>query len=92
MREHWGASEQQVYNYKPRVETVNSDRFTRMCPQIYGCVSMCMDASVFRKEMLCTTQDKLVFVRVVHNTQSASQSHSLGKMERGAYYDPGPEF
>lgn len=54
-----------------------------MRPQIYCCVSICMGVSVFSRETLCVTQDKLVFVRAaVHKTKSASQNHSLGKMEK----------
>lgn len=33
---HLVPSEQQVSIHKPRVETCNPDRFTRMCLQIYG--------------------------------------------------------
>lgn len=52
-----------------RVKTCNSDHFTRARPQIYGCVSICMGVSVFSRETLCVTQDKLVFVRAgVHKT------------------------
>lgn len=70
---HLVPNEQQVSSHKPRVETCNPDRFTRMCPQIYGCVSVCTGVSVFCTEMLCVTQDKCVFVSAgVHKTRSAS--------------------
>lgn len=89
---HLGASEQQGYNHKPGVETCSSDHFTRMRPQIYGCVSMCKVTSAFSRETLCVTQDKLVFVRTAHKTQRASQNHSLGKMEKEHIMIPAPEF
>lgn len=51
----------------PRAETCNLGHFTRMYPEIYGCVPVCMcicrGMSVFTGEMLCMTQDRLVFVR-----------------------------
>lgn len=73
---------------KPRVETRNSDCFTRMRPRIYGCGSMCKGASVFSRETLCVTQDKLVFVTAVYKTHSASWNHSLGKMEKERIMSP----
>lgn len=64
----------------PRVETCNSDRFTRMRPQIYGCAPICMGVSVFSGETLCVTQDKLVFVK---SSRSRDSEPQFGvKMER----------
>lgn len=64
-------------------ELKHAARFTRMYPQIYGCVSMCMGVSVFSRKTQCVTQDKHVFVKAaVHKTQSASQNHNLGKLKK----------
>ena len=91
VRTHLGASESITTN--PGVETCNSDRFTRMHPQIYGCVSICMGVSVFSGETPCVTQDKRVFVRAgVHKTRERFSEPQFGKNGKGAYYDPGPEF
>lgn len=44
-----GAIPHQVFDHKPRVETCDSNCFTRMHLQIYGCGSACMGASVFSR-------------------------------------------
>lgn len=63
------------YNRNLRVKTC-SGHFTRTLPQIYGCASLLMGVSVFSREMLCVTQDKLLFVRTsVHKTKRFSEPH-----------------
>lgn len=57
----------------PTVETCNSDSFTRMHPQIYGCVSICMGVSVFSRKTLCVTQDKLIIVRAATHSECSSE-------------------
>lgn len=63
-----------------RVKTCNSDHFTRMQPQIYGCV--CLSAWVW----VCLEERCYAWLGT-----SASPNRRLGN-GKGAYYDPGPEF
>ena len=53
---------------------------------------MCMGATVFSGETLCTTQDKLVFVRARSQDSECLSEPQFWKNGKGAYYDPGPEF
>lgn len=71
----------------PRAETRNLGHFTRMYQEIYGCVSVCMcicrGMSVFSEEMLCMTQDRLVFVRAgVRGLRALLQTVVLKKWKR----------
>lgn len=57
-------------------------------------MAVCLSAWVWvcLAEMLCVSQDKLVFVRSIHKTQSASQNDIFGKNGKGACYVAGTDF